>query len=92
MTTAANLFVILTFLSALYTLLGVLCAVAERFLGLLQRAHRRRSQGTLKRRRVRPRRTKRMLPVIDALRRLWMHCSVVRHSAGDGVPVACRPG
>lgn len=45
MNTAANLLVILAFLSAFYTLLGLLCAVAEKLRGLLARRWHRRALG-----------------------------------------------
>ncbi len=45
MNTAANLLVILAFLSAFYTLLGLLCAVAEKLQGLLARRWHRRALG-----------------------------------------------
>jgi hypothetical protein len=56
MTTAANLLVILAFLSALYTLLGLLCMVVERAQALLARPYRRRITHRVKRRPTRPRR------------------------------------
>jgi hypothetical protein len=56
MTTATNLLVILTFLSALYTLLGLLCVVVEGAQALLARPHRRRIARRVKRRPMRPRR------------------------------------
>ncbi|MGA7980461.1 MAG: hypothetical protein WCA32_09550 [Chromatiaceae bacterium] len=55
MTTLANLLVILLFLSALYTVLGLLCGVLEIVQGTLAKPHRRRlvERGA---RRKRPRR------------------------------------
>jgi len=59
MTTAANLLVILAFLSALYTLLGLLCMVVERAQALLARPYRRRATTRrVTRRPLRPRRAK----------------------------------
>jgi len=45
MNTAANLIVVLAFLSACYTLLGLLCAVAEKLRGLLESRWHRRALG-----------------------------------------------
>jgi hypothetical protein len=56
MNTAANLLVILIFLSGLYTLLGLLCVFVERAQDLLARPYRRRITRRGTRRPIRPRR------------------------------------
>jgi hypothetical protein len=56
MSTAANLLVILTFLSALYMLLGLIAALAEKALVLLERPRQRRAGRRAAPRRRRPRR------------------------------------
>jgi hypothetical protein len=58
MTTAANLLVILAFLSALYTLMGLLCVAVEAVHALLARPYRRRITRRIERRPARPRRLK----------------------------------
>jgi hypothetical protein len=61
MTTLANMFVILLFLSALYTVLGLLCGLLEKVQEILAKPHRRRHvhRGT---RRRRPRRRTETVP------------------------------
>jgi hypothetical protein len=56
MNTASNLLVILIFLSACYTLLGLLCGIAERLQEMLAMPHQRRRVRRWTRRRT-PRRT-----------------------------------
>ena len=74
MTTAANLLVILGFLSALYALLGVLCAIAEYARTMLSRRPVRRrtipstKRGTVRRKYRRPR-PKMQSPIIRRIAR-----------------------
>lgn len=56
MSTAANLLVILTLLSALYVLLGLIAALAERVMALLERPRYRRAGRRAAPRRRTPRR------------------------------------
>ena len=77
MTTAANLLVILAFLSALYTLLGLLCVVVELAQDLLARPYRRRVTRRVQRRPNRPRRSNGpraadgpAVPALDAMHRM----------------------
>jgi hypothetical protein len=56
MNTAADLLLILVFLAAFYTVLGLLCGIAEKARELLARPHQRRRMRRSPQRRMPPRR------------------------------------